>query len=111
MAPRPTLTRPMWRMLGLAACALALISCSSGSGDEPGKPAQQPPATTETGDIVSETLVVPDVVGLSTAEAVELLDSAGLTATGPDGVVVGQQPREGSRVPAGTAIVLQVDAG
>ena len=61
---------------------------------------------------------VPDVVGLTEGEAIQVLGEAGFTAQStevdslePAGTVVGQSPQGGSQVPVSTTVTIQVSSG
>jgi eukaryotic-like serine/threonine-protein kinase len=63
-----------------------------------------------------EHVAVPDVIGLNEAEAVQVLEEAGLAAaaavaegaTARPGTVITQDPEPGARVDAGSTVTLSV---
>lgn len=66
----------------------------------------------------AQPVAVPDLVGLSEADAAKAIDSAGLSAIvydvpseEPKGVVVAQEPSAGERAPAGTRVRINVSTG
>jgi penicillin-binding protein 1A len=94
-----TVAAPVWHDFMLAAMR--------------GLPAKPLPSTPQ-----PETAQVPNVVGLSRAEAIEVLVDAYFTpvtetvpATAPAGVVVGQSPSGGATAVAGSQVVIQVSNG
>ncbi|MGV3564211.1 MAG: PASTA domain-containing protein [Nocardioides sp.] len=89
--------------LGIA----ALAACSSNEvtpRDDASTPTRPVPAVAST----PESVVVPDVVGMSSEEAEAALEAAGLEAkaTGAGAEVVGQSPVAGRSANEGTSVVL-----
>jgi hypothetical protein len=79
-------------------------------------PATRQPARTPSGTTNSEAIVMPDLRGMTLAEARSLLEQANLTlardleAHGEPGVVVASDPGLGRLVPPGTAVTIYIGA-
>ncbi len=78
-----------------------------GVPEDPGRQSQH--ATPEQDDLV----VVPDLVGFPVADARWLLQERGLRSWSPGktGLVTGQEPSAGKRVPPGTTVSLKIATG
>jgi len=117
-------------VLGIAGTATALLlTQGGGQAEDPAAPVAQPapsPSRVATGSADAtakpESIEVPDVVGRSLAEAVVMLEAAGLVvkltedpsaladAVGEARGVIAQEPAALQLVPAGTAIMVVVPA-
>jgi hypothetical protein len=100
-------------LVGGSAVTAALVT--GGDGDREASEAPPPPIPTGTGDSGVAEPPVPDVVGVSLAEARATLEAAGfeveiemVLAAAPGGGVVDQSPDGGERIPKGETVVLKV---